>query len=263
MATPALRVFAFLTRLDTSLFVFVSVFAPIYLGLGSAETAARIALPLLPICMCGFVLNNLHDVEKDRANHPERPLPREEVTGAFSAGLFLVLLAAGLVSLKLLIPAENVFPYVLLLVAMIAYNHVVAYLTPLKNFVVAAAGVLPVAIVASELPARFNAPQLMLATFLFLVCIEILSDIRDIRGDGPTLAKQLGVTSAARVAFAALALSDALLLFAAKSPLQLGATLTFVALDAIVAWFWFRGSDKRLLTRALRVQAVASLVYLI
>jgi 4-hydroxybenzoate polyprenyltransferase len=262
MATT-LRIATLLTRFDASALVFLVVFAPLFAFYGDAWSAARPALPLLAICMCGFVLNNIRDVERDRENHPDRPLPRGEVTEAVAAAVFLVLLVVALALLKILIPAQRLFPYVLVLLALITYNYIVDYFPYLKNLAVALAGLLPIAIIASENHNPFPVEATMLAALFFLISIEMLRDILDASGDGMTLVKKLGLSTGANLSFGFKFLSDfTLLLFSTTTPrgiLSLGILVTDVAL----VFLWIKAGYRRSVIRAMKAELALSIFYLI
>src|ERR1017187_7491524 len=64
-----------LTRVDSSVMGFLCLFIPVYARTGDVGLSLGRAIPLLFICMCTFIANDLDDFERDRINHPERPLP--------------------------------------------------------------------------------------------------------------------------------------------------------------------------------------------
>src|SRR5262249_55421976 len=161
-----------------------------------------------PIFMCGYTANNLHDIEKDRENHPDRPLPAGEINISAAAIAFFCLLALALISVREWIVAPNAFLYLLILIAMINYNYVVFYFPSLKNVLVAFAGTIPLFILAEAAHGPTVRVSVICSLFFFLLGIEVLSDTEDIAGDGNTLVKMMGTRRAANIAFFAKILAD-------------------------------------------------------
>ena len=83
-----LRAMLRLTRLGTSLIGFVGVFLPLLARTNQVWTSLGRASPLLFTCICTFIANDLDDVERDRVNHPERPLPAGELSRAVAGILY-------------------------------------------------------------------------------------------------------------------------------------------------------------------------------
>src|ERR1700742_3690788 len=137
MLGRGLRALAAVSRLDTSAIVSASVAVPLYFKTNDLALALGKSLPLLAITMCGFILNDIHDVERDRENHPRRPLPREDLTEIQAAVIYFVLLACALIVLRAFVAPEIAVLYLLLLVALMNYNYVVKYFPILKNVYVA------------------------------------------------------------------------------------------------------------------------------
>src|ERR1044072_3537324 len=96
MVLAAIKVFAQLARLDAAAVVFVALFMPILYAGHSAFYAFTRAMPLTFICMCGFVINNIFDIEKDRENHPTRPLPSGRISPSVASFIYFMLLAVSL-----------------------------------------------------------------------------------------------------------------------------------------------------------------------
>jgi geranylgeranylglycerol-phosphate geranylgeranyltransferase len=108
-----------LTRIDSSLLAYASVFVPVYWSSNNISYALDYSVPVLPICMCGYVINDLHDIEKDRQNHPARPLPSNQISQTWASVIYFVLLAISLAPIKVFIKDEYVYLYLLLLLALI------------------------------------------------------------------------------------------------------------------------------------------------
>lgn len=258
-----MRIFFELTRLEFSTFVFLAVFLPLAVQHGNMSVALRYAWPMLPICMCGFVLNNLHDLERDRKNHPGRPLPMEKITQTASAVLFFVLLAIALVSIRMWIPAQHAYPYLLLLILMNIYNYVVTYFAYLKNVIVGFAGLIPILVVASVGSPAFPFWPILCAALFFILCVEILSDILDASGDGFTFVKVIGLRAASYLAFAFKLISDLVLLFSSTTVLKSGLSLTILAIDSVLFLVWQASRRRKSVIGVMKAELLVALIFLI
>ncbi|MBS1984288.1 MAG: UbiA family prenyltransferase [Bdellovibrionales bacterium] len=261
MIARAIAVFVRISRLDTSLIVFLSLAVPLYLRLHDYRAALGRAFPLLAISMCGFILNDIHDVERDAENHPDRPLPRRQLSQAQAAAIYFVLLAAALVTLRAFVDAPMAALYLLLLIALINYNYVVAYFPYLKNVYAAATGVLPLVILALTLGHAHIAIVTLLALFCFLLGRELLMDVEDLRGDTGTLAKRIGAPPATYAAFALKFLSAFTLLIAAPNGWPVQLAIAILSLDLIFAFAWTRSGLRRAVVHAMKAQLVLGIAY--
>src|SRR3954464_12491970 len=104
-----------LTRLDSSLLVALAVFIPLFVRTKDLGLSLSKAIPLLFIGMCTFIANDLDDVEKDRINHPERPLPSGHVKPSLAAMLYFFCLVSALSTTRFYVQANMAFWYFLLL----------------------------------------------------------------------------------------------------------------------------------------------------
>jgi geranylgeranylglycerol-phosphate geranylgeranyltransferase len=263
MVLRAARALFQLTRAEMATFAFIAVFLSLALSSRNIGYSLRMSVPLLPICMCGFVANNLHDIEKDRENHPDRPLASGTVSVLGGATIFFALLAVALTSVRWLIPPYSVFPYLLGLIALINYNYVVFYFPYLKNAYVAAAGTIPFLLLASLPVAPKFRWVTVAALILFLFGIEILSDTEDSKGDGLTLVNRVGLSGSQRIAFCSKLLADIALL--ASWPSLAGRVLALALLlsDLLFWLFWHRGYQHRAIITLMKLQLIAGLYYLL
>lgn len=250
-----------LTRAARSLLIASVVFVPLLLR-SDWRTAAAYALPIALICMIGYLINDLHDVEKDRENHPERALPRGALPAAAAAALFFALLTICLLIIRLAMPPQSGFLYVVGLLAIINYNYVVSYLWPLKNVYVGAVATLPLLMIWRIASPSASLAVVAVALFLHVAGTEMLSDIKDHKGDGATPAKAIGLCAATRLAFAAKLGAGLALLFAITSIATASAALAIIALEAIYFRSWKAGVDRNLLIRLMPAQVVIGLCFL-
>ena len=116
-----LRAILRLTRLDSSLLALLAVFLPLWVRTGNLAQSLGRALPLLFSFMCTFIANDLDDVEKDRVNHPDRPLPARQITPALAAVLYFTCLALALFSTRCYVSPGIAFLYYSLIALLISY----------------------------------------------------------------------------------------------------------------------------------------------
>jgi geranylgeranylglycerol-phosphate geranylgeranyltransferase len=173
-----------LIRADSTLLSFLSVFIPVFARTNNLDTSLAKALPLLFVSMCTFIINDLDDIEKDKINHPQRPLPSGQVKPAFVATLYYVCLALALLTVRYLIEDSRIaFWYYLLLTLSISYRCVVEHLLGLKSLYVAGAASIPILIIVRNFPERTGLYYVAAAVFLFTLGRELCMDICDRPGD--------------------------------------------------------------------------------
>lgn len=211
-------------------------FAAVVLGIGWRSDrwgmAILTAVPILLISMMTFILNDLHDRERDAVNHPTRPLPAGQVDERAAAIAFFVLLSFLLAFSYYYLEQKTQYTTFTLCIICVSYNSFVEFLPALKNFIVALASVLPLGLVAVYSPAPDDIILLAGCLFLFILGREILMDIRDLAGDGPTFAKMIGTGLALAISFSLQGGALLTLTIGAETALQmvagLGATVLTV-----------------------------------
>ena len=252
-----------LTRLDTCGIVFLSILLPVYFHSGSFIFSLEISLPVLTICMCGFVINDLSDIEKDTKNHPHRPLPSRAIGELAASFIYFTLLAVSLVTIKLYVPLPLVYLYVLLLIALINYNYVVAYVPTAKNFYVATVGLIPIFILGFLLDAAPTIMRMGSSLFLFLLGRELLMDVQDAPGDAKTLIKIVGARTAENSAFALKLLGSAGLWLVVGNLADAILVASLLFLDILFAWAWKRGMHRRAIIHLMKLQLLVGVYFLI
>jgi geranylgeranylglycerol-phosphate geranylgeranyltransferase len=252
-----------LTRLGVSALVYLALVLPVVRTTGNLAFALTSVLPIATICMSGFAINNLYDIEKDRENHPERPLPSGKLSPTFAGAIYFLLLALSLWLVRSQANSYNIFLYLLLLVASVNYNVAISYFPYLKNLYVASAGLIPLFILSTLLPSHRFEPFALCAVFFYLLSRELFSDIRDAAGDHGTFAKIVGPEAAANTAFGLKLVSSASLL---GNPADLiGDTLAFAIIftDVVCIFLWKKFGNSSAALRIMKLQAVAGMYYLI
>lgn len=252
-----------LTRLDSSLLGLLAIFVPLWARTGNIAVSLTRAIPLFFICICTFVANDLDDVDRDRVNHPSRPLPAGHITPGFAMFLYFASLAAALLSTKHYVPPSIGFGYYALIALSISYGYLVECCPSLKAPYVAIATSVPILIVAAWYPTELRLRFVAGAVFLFTLAREICMDIRDRDGDAVSFVHELKPMRLAVVAFA-LQFTGLVVL---ASQIRQGADVIDIAAIAIIlliagiCWFAFR--KYKVATGLMKLQFFVGLYFLI
>lgn len=233
-----------LLRLDSSLLASLSVLLPTLAKTRQLTISLERAAPLLFIMMCTFILNDLDDSEKDKINHPERPLPSGQVTPSLVALLYYVSLALALLAVRFYVTSHYVaFWYYLFLTLAISYHYVVEYLPGFKSTYVAGVVSIPVIIVLAYFPHETHLYAIAAAVFAFTLGRELCMDIRDRPGDPVSFIHRFAPRKIAILAF--ILQGSSLLLLALQVRGRLDVIVLSVMLGVLmlscVCWFrWAR-----------------------
>jgi geranylgeranylglycerol-phosphate geranylgeranyltransferase len=263
MIATAIKVACGLTRLDTCALVFFSIFAPVYFHSHDLYFSITHAAPVLTICMCGFVINDLSDIEKDRENHPGRPLPSNSISEIGASIFYFTLLATSLALVKIYVDLPYVYLYALLLIALINYNYVVCYIPIVKNVYVAFVGLIPIFILSSlienDSSIRVVAPSL----FLFLVGREMLMDVEDAAGDTGTLPNKIGIEQSENIAFGLKIAGSSCLCFLISGTPEAIVVLMSILLDGVFLYLWKAHIYRKPIIRAMKLQLLIGIYFLV
>ena len=198
------------------------------------------AVPLLLVSMCTFIVNDLDDLEKDRINHSDRPLPSGEITPTVVTILYFACLASALLTIRFAIGASGIaFLYYLFLIMAISYHHIIEYLPIIKPLYVAAAASIPVLIVAAYYPHDRYLYWIAAAAFLFMLGSELCKDVPDRRGDPTSLLHSIEPRTIAAVAFAVQVLGLVVIALQVRALPELLDILAMTSLLAAAFYYWF------------------------
>lgn len=235
-----------LTRVESCLLSFLAIFLPFFVRTNDLSLSLRRAIPLIFICMCTFIANGLDDIDRDRVNHPERPLPAGKLTPAFATVLYFASLAAALFATRYYVAPDIAFWYYALITLSISYGYILECLPGLKALYVAVACTIPVLIVATSYPDEARLYSVAVVVFLFTIGRELCADIKDRAGDRISFMHRFRPTPLAVVAFSLQ--TTGLLLLAAQTR-KLGDALVLLAVILLLALsgvYWFKfGNYKR------------------
>jgi geranylgeranylglycerol-phosphate geranylgeranyltransferase len=252
-----------LTRVDSSVMGFLCLFIPVYARTGDVGLSLGRAIPLLFICMCTFIANDLDDFERDRINHPERPLPGHRLSPTVAAVLYFICLALALFLTRRFVDQRMAFWYYALVTVSISYGYVVECLPSIKAPYVAAAISVPVFIVAASYPDEKRLYLVAVAGFLFGLGRELCMDIDDRAADVVSLLHRIRPTPIAIAAFIAQTVGLALLLVQVRRPLDIIAGV-FMALVLILSGIsWFSLKNHKAARRLMKLQILVGVYFLV
>jgi geranylgeranylglycerol-phosphate geranylgeranyltransferase len=252
-----------LSRADGAVLAFTIFFLPCYLHSGHAWQSARIATPIFLMALCTFIMNSINDVERDRVNHPKRPIPNGSISLKVSATIYFLLFLAATLSIRSFVSVQLQYYYLGGFVLAINYNTVVNNLPALKTPYAATGHALPV-LLARVVCGGEAVPLLLTpAVFLFSLGREILMDLRDIRGDGATLVKSVSPRFAMATAFSLQGLGILILAGCVTNGAKAAALALIGTSFAVLVIAGFRSTPISSLVRWMRVQFLLGIVFLL
>lgn len=252
-----------LTRLDSSLLALLALFLPLWVRTGNVAQSLSRAAPLLFSFMCTFIANDLDDVEKDRVNHPDRPLPTGQITPALATILYFICLALALFSTRYYVAPDIAFLYYALIALLISYGYVVDWLPGLKSLYVATVTTIPILIVATFFPEQARLYGVAAAAFFLVIGREICMDIRDRPGDPLSFMHRFRPAPLAVFAFSLEVAGLLMLVSLTRRTGDVVALLIMAALLAQSGVFWFKFSRYRLAIVLMKLQWFVGLYFLI
>jgi geranylgeranylglycerol-phosphate geranylgeranyltransferase len=251
-----------LARVDSSVLGFLGLFIPIYARTKDLTMSLERAIPLLFICMCTFIANDLDDLERDQINHPERPLPGHHLNPAVAAMLYFICLALALFLTRRFIDQRIAFWYYALVTLSISYGYIIECLPSVKAPYVAAAISVPVFIVAESYPDEKRLYLVAVAGFLLALGRELCMDIDDRTGDIVSLMHRIRPASLAIAAFVVQTVGLALLLVQVRRSLDVLVAM-FMGLVLVVSEIsWFSMKNHKAAKRLMKLLLVVGLYFL-
>lgn len=240
-----------LVRPYSSLLAFLSILIPVFVRTADIALSLTRAAPLLFVSMCTFLSNDLDDIEKDKINHPDRPLPGGHLTPAFVTILYYICLALALFTTRHLAISSHIsFLYYLLLILCISYHYVVEYLPGFKPIYVAAASSIPVIILVAYYPNETALYRVAIALFAFMLGREVCKDLLDRAGDPVSFLHRIPVTRMAMFAFSSQAIGLILLTPQVVDAYRFIDLASMTTLLAAAYYFWFH-LERRVVAIAL------------
>jgi 4-hydroxybenzoate polyprenyltransferase len=245
-----------ITRPVKSTLISLGVSLPIALTSSDWGGAFVYGAPTLLISMSAYTLNDLHDVERDLENHPERPLPQQDLSLRSAVILFFVLLTTTLVLIEAFLPTAAKFLFAVAIIASMAYSYIISHFPMLKNAYVALISILPLLAIRQALGELAPSIEFGLPLFLFIAGVEMLSDIKDRAGDGPTLANRLGPVTTGILGFGLKLIAAALFFVLAVNRLHFLGALLNLAFEVLLIGLWVAGVRQALIIKLMAIQLV-------
>lgn len=258
-----LRAIMRLIRFSTSLLCVLAIFVPLLARTKNLVLSISEAIPLVFICMCTFIANDLDDIESDRINHPDRPLPSGHLTEEFAAILFFVSLGLGLFSTRYLVPQDIAFWYYVLITLTISYRYVVAFLPSVKTIYTAIASSMPLLLIATSYPHEQRLRIAAASVFLFILAREICGDLQDRSGDKASFMRRFNPLSLAVTAFILQVFGLVLLSFQTTNRGDFIALTSMTLLLSLSSVYWFKLAHYRRATLLMKIQLFVGLYFLI
>lgn len=258
-----LRAILQIVRIEGSLLAFLLVFLPIYASTGYIADSVGRSIPVLFICICTFVANDLDDVEKDRINHPERPLPRGYLSPTFATILYFISLGIALLLTSSYIEPRTVWVYYVFTIVMISYRFIVEYLPTSKAFYIAVAAVIPALIIAPVYPDKPRLYTVAGAAFFHVLGREMCMNILDMLGDPYSFFHRFTEKSQAIFAFASMGVSVILLMTQIDTIEHGFAVALFTILLVVAGFYWFKRSEFGRVLTITKIQMLVGLYVLI
>lgn len=258
-----LRAILQLIRLETSLLGFLAIFLPLLARTQDPALSLGRAMPLLFICICTFIANDLDDIERDRVNHPDRPLPAGHFSPAFAVILYFTSLALALFLTRYFIPPGINFLYYALISLSISYDYIVEYLPSLKAPYVAVTASIPVLIVAASYPDEIKLYIVAGSLFFLTIGREMCMDIKDRGGDVVSFMHRFKPTPLAIAAFSLQTIGLFLLVVLIRKPEDFVDLIIMTFLLALAGVFWFKLASYKPALILMKIQLFVGLYFLL
>jgi 4-hydroxybenzoate polyprenyltransferase len=214
--------------------------------------------------MCTFIINDLDDIERDKINHPDRPLPSGRVTPFFATCLYFACLAAALLTTRVWVKTSNLaFLYYLGIVIAISYRYVVMYVPLFKPLYVASASTLPIWIVSAYYPADRAPRGVAIALLLFVFGREMCKDVPDRAGDSVSYLHRVNINYIATLALTSQAAGLSVLCRRIVGSLDVAVLLIMAACLALAAHRWFRHCSATQATAWMKAVMFLGLYFLL
>lgn len=262
MRAQALFAVLRLSRLPSCTVAFITVFAPVFSHTYDILRSLTVSAPIFTISMFTFILNDLNDIDRDRINHPDRPLPSGAISQRCAAAFQMSILSISILMVLFFVEATSHYFYFLIILSASSYSTVVSHFPQLKTFYVAGTIALGLGLVSDIADISLNV-QLLVTAFLFVLGRELLMDIEDLTGDGDTLAKWMTPDAATRAAFSLQALGSCALFFAADAAAKAVAASIIAILLIVIIRAWHTKGHRQLLLRLMQIQMLSGIGFLL
>lgn len=243
--------------------MFLAVFLPLAVRTSDLIVSCRYALPTLFISMCIFIVNDIDDIESDKVNHPDRPLPSGRLLPSVAAGFYFICFALALFTSKLLVPQETSFLHYLFLFLAINYKYVEEYAPNFKAFYAAILLSFPVLLAVSLLPDANELYLVVATSFLFILGRELCMDFLDQAGDQPSFITSISRRFLTTLAFSVQGVGLLLLVPLTMVPMDALVLLIIVALSFSSFYLWVQPTKGWWAIQVMKLQMFGGLYFLL
>lgn len=253
-----------LARPDTSLLAFLAVFLPTLTRTNDLNLSFSRALPMLFISICTFIVNDIDDIEKDKINHPDRPLPSGQIGPALAVAAYYLFLVSALAAIRLLIaPGYIAFLHYSLLVLVISYGYVVDYLPAFKPAYVAIAASVPPFITSVYFRLEQQLAYVAVAFGIFTLGRELCKDLLDRPGDPVSVIHRIRPRQVAQLAFFLQLVGLAIVARQSSGKLDLLLILAMALVLGFACVNWFEWKHRKLSLMLMKAVAFLGLYFLL
>ena len=252
-----------LSRAEGAFLALSLIFFPYYLHSFDLAESLALSLPVVPISLCAYIINDMNDLERDAVNHPHRVLPTGKISLKAAASIYIIIFIISLIMVRVLIAPGVHYPYLVLFIASINYGTIVDHLPKLKNIYIAATCLLPFVIANTAAGTTIVSPYLMIAVFFFTLGREMLMDVRDQEGDGQTLAQALPGLTIPIIAFALHTVAIGSLVAVSNTRLRWAALAAITIILIVVMVRWRHARERGSLVNAMKIQMALFLAFLV
>jgi geranylgeranylglycerol-phosphate geranylgeranyltransferase len=213
--------------------------------------------------MCTFIANDLDDVEKDRTNHPDRPLPAYILSPTFAVVLYFTFLGSALFSTRHFVTPGIAFLYYALTALSISYGYVVDGIPSLKAPYVATVSTIPVLILATSYPQESGLYLVAAAMFFLTLGREVCMDIKDRAGDAVSILHRYSPQTLAATAFSLQTVALLLLAVKVQKAGDIVGLLAMAFLLSLSGVYWFKFARYRRAIIIMKLPLFIGLYFLI
>jgi len=252
-----------LVRIDASIVIFLSIFVPTLTRTNNLQLSLGKAAPMLFVGFCTWIANDIDDLERDRINHPDRPLPSGRISLETASALFFLCLVLALAMTYYLIDSAIAFWYYLVLILSLSYGYIVELAPAWKAPYVAAAMAIPTIIVANSYPNELHLWRVAVAVFCFALGKELYMDLLDRPGDTPSFLHVVRFEVVARMAFGVLWIGLTFLVTYPRSARDVMYATVMVGLLLFATVIGERSKRHRLAVQIVRIEMLLGIYYLV
>lgn len=252
-----------LVRLDSCLYISLAFLIPIFMRSRDLGMSLGRAIPLFFIGMCTFIANDLDDIEKDKINHPERPLPNGHIKPSIAVAIYFTCLMSALLTTRSYIKDSTAFWYYALLALSISYGYVVECFPGFKSLYVASVISIPALILATTYPKEKGLYLVAVSIFLFVLGKELHMDFLDRAGDAMSFMHKINPGPLAATAFSLQLIGLLLLGIQIDEPSDIVVMVLILSLLVLSILYWLKSASYKKGRALMDAQLFIGLYFLV